>query len=175
MASITTTANNINFKEERFPGLAMKYFMENGSPLSIKSGPYQDVLDSDSIYTLNNRKQWMSVSDAVIEELKGHVRSTTGLNIKTMQPVVNEFHPGLPNALRSEATRFRDGRIRFVVLGTLDTGSSALIVFEREKYNAFIFKTNAQKAAEEAQKALQEAQKTGEEAAMKAEIGRAHV
>ena len=156
MASITTTANNINFNEARFPGLAMKYFMENGSPLSIKSGPYQDVLDSDSIYTLNNRKQWMSVSDAVIEELKGHVRSTTGLNIKTMQPVVNEFHPGLPNALRSEATRFRDGRIRFVVLGTLDTGSSALIVFEREKYNAFIFKINAQKAFKEAHEAHEE-------------------
>ncbi len=75
-----------------------------------------------------------------------------------MRPVLNELDGSVPHALRHRTVRMRDGKIRFIVLATLDTGANALIVFERgnkthtvyeqekhisvygpAKYNAFIY------------------------------------
>ncbi len=151
-------ATDTNFTPENFIGLAINFSEMYGRPLNVKSGPYKNDLDADSIRTLNNPERWMSVSDEVIANLKLHVKNATGLVPKTMRPVLNELDGSVPHALRHRTVRMRDGKIRFIVLATLDTGANALIVFERgnkthtvyeqekhisvygpAKYNAFIY------------------------------------
>jgi hypothetical protein len=102
--------------------------MKHNPMLSAKTGPYENILPSDTIRILNNKDAWMKASDAEIKEITEHIQTATGFHIKNIQPL------GLFSS--------KDDGAVFGVMVSLHTGGTAQIVFYPDNFCAqcFFFK-----------------------------------
>ena len=124
-----------------------------GTPLEIKEGTIDIKTLEKLIKPLNNWLDWSFTSNVENKEIEESIRTTTGLQFKTMKyahisdiiGIWDETDPYIPDMLRCFCKRYQDGVTLINVFTYLDYGQVALINFEHKIhcdgaiFRAFIF------------------------------------